>query len=140
MSVIPGAGRFTLGKLGEGKIRQAQFFYDFAVDGGAVSAITLRGDTVPNGAVVVDVIGHVATALTGATATVALHIQSAADINAAAAISGAPWSTTGGKRFGAFTATTAPLTLTAARSVVATVGTAALTAGKFSVVVFYMEF
>lgn len=141
MGVIAGAGRFRLGKSGEGRIRQAQFFYDFAVDGGAVSAITLRGDQVPNGARVIDVIGNVETVPTsGGAATVALHINAGTDINAAAAISGAPWSTAGAKRYGAFTATTAPLTLTANRSVVATVATAALTAGKFSVVVFYMQF
>ena len=84
-------------------------------------------------------VDEVTTALTGATATVAIKVEGAADVNAADAISGAPWSTTGTKR-GDFTATTAPITTTAARSIVATVGTAALTAGVFTVVVEYIEF
>jgi hypothetical protein len=122
-----------------GSKKYARGLYDFATDGGAVGDITLRGDTVPSGAIVTDVLIQVGTVLTsGGAATVAVKIEGAADLNAADAVSGAPWSTTGAKR-GDFTATTAPITTTAARSIVATVGTAALTAGKFSVVVEYVE-
>jgi hypothetical protein len=110
--------------------------YDFAIDGGLVGDIALRGDTLPSGAVVTDVLIHVDTVLTGATATVAIKSEGAADLQSAAAISGAPWSTTGAKR-ATFTATTAPVKTTADRAITATVGTANLTAGRFRVVVEY---
>ena len=113
--------------------------YDFAVDGGATGDITLRGDKIPSGAIITDALIHVDTVLTsGGAATVAIKTEAAADINAADLISGAPWSTTGAKRAD-FTATTAPVKTTAERSVVATVAAAALTAGKFSVLVSYVE-
>lgn len=123
-----------------GRPRRAIGLYDFAVDGGVAGDITLRGDTIPSGAVITDALIHVDTALTsGGSATVAIKVEGAADINAADAISGAPWSTTGAKR-GDFTATTAPIKTTAARAIVATVGTADLTAGKFTVAVEYVKF
>lgn len=138
MPIIEGAGRAGVG-LGVGRRRLAVGLYNFATDGGAVGDITLRGDAIPSGAIITDVLIHVDTALTsGGAATVALKAESAADLNAADVISGAPWSTTGAKR-GDLTATTAPVKTTAARSIVATVGTAALTAGKFSVYVSYLE-
>lgn len=122
-----------------GAKKYATAYYSFATDGGAVGDITLRGDSLPSGAIITDALIHVDTALTsGGAATVAIKTEGAADINAADLISGAPWSTTGAKRAD-FTATTAPVKTTAARNIVATVGTATLTAGKFSVVVEYVE-
>lgn len=138
MPIIEGSGRAGVG-LGVGRRRLAVGLYDFATDGGAVGDITLRGDTIPSGAIITDVLIHVDTALTsGGAATVAIKAESAADLNAADAISGAPWSTTGAKR-GDLTATTAPVKTTAARAITATVATAALTAGKFSVYVSFLE-
>lgn len=138
MAVIEGTHKVG-GGLSLGQPKCARASYDFAVDGGAVGDITLRGDSVPSGAIITDALIHVDTVLTsGGAATVAIKTEGAADINAADAISGAPWSTTGAKR-GDFTATTAPIKTTAARAIVATVGTAALTAGKFSVIVWYVE-
>lgn len=138
MAVIEGTGKVGVGTRGGRK--SAAGYYDFATDGGAVGDITLRGDTIPSGAVIVDAYIKVTTALTsGGAATVAVKVESAADVNAADAISGAPWSTTGAKRAD-FTATTAPVTTTAARSIKATVATAALTAGAFVVIVEYVEF
>lgn len=121
-----------------GRLKYAQAKYDFAVHGGAQGDIVLTGDTIPNGAVVTDALLLVDTPVTGASATLAIKVQSAADINAADAISGAPWSTAGAKRAD-FTATTAPILLTADRSITATVATADLTAGVFRVVVAYVE-
>lgn len=122
-----------------GARKVARGLYDFATDGGVAGDITLRGDSIPSGAIIVDALIHVDTVLTsGGAATVAIKTEGAADINAADAISGAPWSTTGAKR-GDFTATTAPIKTTAARNIVATVGTANLTAGKFSVLIEYYE-
>lgn len=138
MPIIEGAGKAGVG-LGVGRRRLAVGLYNFATDGGAVGDITLRGDAIPSEAIITDVLIHVDTALTsGGAATVALKAESAADLNAADPISGAPWSTTGAKR-GDLTATTAPVKTTASRSIVATVGAAALTAGKFSVYVSYLE-
>lgn len=138
MPTIAGARRVGLANSG-GQPRAAVGLYDFDVDGGAVGDITLRGDTIPSGAILVDALLHVDTAVTsGGAATLAIKVEGAADVNAADAVSGAPWSTTGAKRAD-FTATTAPIKTTAARSIVATVATAALTAGKFTVVVWYVE-
>lgn len=138
MPITPGTRKIGVGQP-YGMPKPAVAAYDFAVDGGAVGDITLRGDTVPSGAVIVDSLIQVDTVLTsGGAATVAIKTEGAADINAADAISGAPWSTTGPKR-GDLTSTAAPVTTTAARSIAATVGTAALTAGAFKVVVWYIE-
>ena len=138
MGIIEGTHKAGVGLAG-GAPKLAVGLYSFATDGGAVGDITLRGDTIPSGAIITDVLIHVDTALTsGGAATVALKAEGAADLNAADAISGAPWSTTGAKR-GDFDADAAPIKTTAARSIVATVGTAALTAGKFSVYVTYLE-
>ena len=123
----------------EDSVRVARADYDFAVDGGAVGDIALRGDKIPSGAIIVDALLHVDTVLTsGGAATVAIKTEAAADINAADLISGAPWSTAGAKR-GDFTATTAPIKTTAERTITATVAAAALTAGKFSVLVTYLQ-
>lgn len=127
-----------MGKIAN-SVQIARAEYDFAVDGGAVGDITLRGQQVPSGAIITDVLIRVTTALTsGGAATVALKSEGAADLNAADVISGAPWSTTGAKR-GDLDADTAPVLTTADRAIKATVAVAALTAGKFSVFVTYME-
>ena len=138
MTLIPTARQLKGGDA-MGDKKYAVGYYSFALDGGAVSDITLRGDSLPSGAIITDALIHVDTVLTsGGAATVAIKVEGAADINAADLISGAPWSTGGAKRAD-FTATTAPVKTTAARNIVATVGAAALTAGKFSVVIEYVE-
>lgn len=137
MAIIEGTNK--VGGLGAGEVKIARGLYDFDEEGGATGDITLRGDSIPPGAIITDALIQVDTALTsGGAATVAIKVESAADINSADAISGAPWSTTGAKRAD-FTATSAPITTTAARDIVATVATAALTAGAFTVLVSYVE-
>lgn len=132
MPIIEGSAR--------GIRRTVQGTYSFAAQGGAVGDITLYGDTIPSGAVILDAVVKVTTPPTsGGAATVAIKVEGAADIQSAAAISGSPWSTATAKRT-TFTATSAPITTTAQRNIVATVATAALTAGVFSVAVTYMEF
>jgi len=113
--------------------------YNFAKDGGATGDITLEGDAIPSGAIVLDTLIKVDTApdSAGHTATIALKVQSAADLQAAKAVSEAPWSTTGAKR-ASLGATSAPILTTARRRVTATVATQVLTAGKFSVYVRYL--
>lgn len=129
---------------GTSRLKEAWGEYDFAVDGGAVSTITLRGGgslggALPNGAIITGGFIEVDTVLTsGGAATVAVNSEGAGDILAAAAISGAPWSSTGRKSIiPAGTGVTSVKTTTGTRSLAISIATAALTAGKFRVVVFY---
>ena len=130
---------------GTTRLKSAVGEYDFAVDGGAVSTITLRsatgdilGNDIPAGAVIEGGYIEVDTVLTsGGAPTVAVASEAAGDLQAAAAISGAPWSTTGRKSITpAFTGATTVKT-TVRRSLAMTIATATLTAGKFRVVVWY---
>lgn len=113
--------------------------YDFAIEGGVVGAISLlAASLIPSGALILGASMRVITAPTsGGSATVAVSVEGANDIITAAAISGAPWSTTGDK---AVTKTwaTAPIRTTAARNVTATVAVADLTAGVFEVFVYFL--
>lgn len=126
-------------------LKEARGEYDFAVDGGAVGTITLRsapsdsnGNEIPSGSIITGGYIEVDTAVTsGGAATIAVASEAAGDLQTAAAISGPPWSTTGRKAITpVFTAATGVKT-TARRNLAITVATAALTAGKFRVVVFY---
>lgn len=124
----------------ETSVKAVRGRYDFAVDGGAVSDIDLtKSAVIPANAVIVGGFIEVDTALTsGGSATVALKVEGAGDILAAAAFGGAPWSTTGRKSvIPVFTGATTVKT-SAARKVQATVAAAALTAGSFDVVLFYV--
>lgn len=134
MSLMPG----TL------SVKVAVGEYSFAVDGGAVGTITLRGkngqsNEIPSGAIVLGGFIEVDTAVTGGgSATLSAGCQAAGDLSAAAVVTGAPWSTTGRKSITpAFTGATS-LKTTATRSLSVVVGTAALTAGVFRVVVVYI--
>lgn len=119
--------------------------YDFAVDGGAVGTIVLRsapgdsnGNEIPAGSVILGGYIEVDTALTsGGAATVAVTAESAGDLQTAAAVSGDPWSSTGRKDITPDMTGSATIKTTARRSIAITVAAAALTAGKFRVVVFY---
>lgn len=114
--------------------------YHHASDGGAVGDIELTQDEIPANAIILGGFVEVDFALaSGGAATVAVKVEGAGDIVAAAAVSGAPWSTTGRKSVvPAFTGATTVKT-TEARKVVATIGTDTLTAGTFDVVLFYVE-
>lgn len=113
--------------------------YDFAVDGGAIGAITLRGDnTIPAGSVITGGYLEVDTLFTtGTAATMAISVEAANDVIAATVVSGAPYSTTGRKSvIPAFTGATS-LKTTVARSIVATIAVGTVTAGKGRVVLFF---
>lgn len=139
MAIIEGSLKVG-GGFGMGETKTAVGRYSFATDGGAVGTINLRGDRLPSGAVVIDALLIVDTALTGGTGTDTLSLGSEAadDVQAAAARSGAPWSTTGAKRV-TLTATSAPVTTTAARNLTFAINGTALTAGAFRLVVSYVE-
>lgn len=126
-------------------LKEARGEYDFAVDGGAVSTITLRsapsdsnGNEIPSGSVIMGGYIEVDTALTsGGSATVAVNSEGAGDLTTAAAFGGAPWSTTGRKAITPVMTIATSVKTTARRNLAITVATAALTAGKFRVVVWY---
>ncbi|MEU8379773.1 hypothetical protein [Streptosporangium sp. NPDC048865] len=123
-----------------GDLKTVRARYDFAVDGGAAGDIDLtKSAVIPAGAVILGGFIEVDTPPTsGGSATVALKVEGAGDILAAASIGGAPWSTTGRKSvIPVFTGATSVKTTTA-RKVQATVATAALTAGAFDVVLVYV--
>lgn len=117
--------------------------YDFAVKGGAVSTIALFNKLlIPKGATIVGGWVEVVTALAGATATIAVQVEGAGDIVPATAV--ATW-TTGRKQIVPAEDTSAVLAAaknvrtTAARDVSVVIATAALTAGKFSVILRYYQ-
>lgn len=114
--------------------------YDFAVDGGAVSSIVLNGsDRIPANAIVLGGLVEVDTAIVGAGASLAVQVEGAGDVIAAAAVSGAPWSTTGRKSvIPAFSGATT-LKTTQARDIVAVITAAVLTAGVFDVMLAYLD-
>jgi len=120
-------------------MKVARARYSFAVDGGAVGDIDLLPSaSIPANSYIVGGFMEVDTIVAGAGASVAVKVEGAADLVAAAAVSGAPWSTTGMKAIiPVFTAATTVKT-TAARKVQATVSAAVLTAGVFDVVLFYV--
>lgn len=124
----------------EDSIQTARARYSFAADGGAVGTIALRGDRIPQGAIVIDALLDVTTALAGGTGadTVALGLEGTTDLQAAAARNGAPWSTTGAKRM-TFTGTSPPIRTTQTRPVQLTIAGSALTAGALDVYVRYLE-
>lgn len=76
--------------------RRAKFIYSVAGgDSGAQGTVVMRGTPLPNKAVIVDGLMRVLTSPVGSGASVAITIEGANDVIAAAAISGAPWSSTG---------------------------------------------
>lgn len=113
--------------------------YDFAVDGGAIGSITLRGDnTIPAGSVITGGFLEVDTLFTtGTGATMAINVESAGDIIAATVVSGAPYSTTGRKSIIPAATGATSVKTTVPRSIVATIATGTVTAGKGRVVLFY---
>jgi hypothetical protein len=121
----------------ENGMKSWKFEYDFAKDGGVVGDITLRGAPIPVGAVILGGYVDVETAVTSdGSATVALKVTGTADILAATAkaslslaallIAVPDFATVGD----------AVRVASSAKSVVASVAVADLTAGKFHVHLF----
>lgn len=108
--------------------------YDFAVDAGAIGAITIRSNAgaIPSGAQVLGGVLEILTGFTtGSAATMALSVNGANDLVSATVVSGAPYSTTGNKSIiPVFTGATAIKT-TAERNPTATIAVGTVTAGKF---------
>jgi hypothetical protein len=72
------------------------YLFDVALMSGEVGLYSLRGNPLPQGAILTNSYIQVITALTStnSTSNVAVSVEAAGDI-ATAAVSGAPWSTTG---------------------------------------------
>ena len=127
---------------GLGTMNVARATYDFAVNGGAISAIGL-GVTIPNNAVVIGGFYDVITTCTSAadTGTGALSVNSANDIVTAVAIgTGTPFDA--GLRAiipKSNTPETTGIKLTAAREITFTIAVQAFTAGKFEVFLHYVQ-
>jgi hypothetical protein len=141
VSIITG-GKTIEGAMPRSHRRTAVFDYDFAVDGGAVGTINMRpyGGTqpqIPAGAIIDRAMLEVLTIPTsGGAPTLACQVEGAGDVQAAAAISGAPWSSLGRKN-GTPQAAATSVKTTAARTPALVVATAALTAG---VVRLYLDY
>jgi formylmethanofuran dehydrogenase subunit C len=126
---------------GTARLKTAQADYDFAVDGGAVGTINMRtaagdshGAVLPAGSVITGGYIDVETSVASATGTVALTAEAAGDLLGATGQAGLA----AGRRsiVPAGTGATAVKT-TVARQLTMAIATAALTAGKFRLVVFY---
>ena len=110
--------------------------YDFAVDGGAVSTITLRSNDgpIPNGSVITGGYVDVTSSVLSATGTIALNSEGAGDI--VAAVGQASWTAGRKSIVPAGTGVTA-VKSTAARAPAMTIATAVFTAGAFELVLNY---
>lgn len=117
--------------------RVAYFEYDFAVDGGVIGDHPLRGDSLPEGAVVTGGMVHVKAACTSSgSATVSLKAETLADVMPATGVASLVTNALldvvpDG------TAAHAVRTTANGRQVVAAIATAGLTAGKFVVALEY---
>lgn len=134
-SGLPGVG----GAVGD--TLWARGHYDFAVQGGAIGSISLLGAAglIPAKSMIIGGFMRVTTPLTSAgAATAAVSVEGAGDMVAAAAVSGAPWSSTGTKAIiPVYTAATMVLT-TVARDIALVVAAFALTAGVCDVYLAYV--
>ena len=125
--------------------KSARGLYDFAVDTGAIATVGLMPAVfrIPAGATIYGGWIEVHTQLTsGGAATIAVTCESAGDVVPAVAV--ASW-TTGRKQIvpgltaGAALGASAVVRTSAERDITATIAAFTLTAGKFSVILFYTD-
>lgn len=130
----------TNAKVSPSATKHLTFLYDFSSDGGAIGSITLKDEngvaqSIPAGAIITNAYISVQTAVTSAgSATVAFGIVGNTD-----AFKAATAKATLAEHYVVAGANDLPLTDLVPVDVVATVATAALTAGKFRVFVEYLE-
>jgi hypothetical protein len=129
---------------GISRLQCARAVYDFAVDGGAIGAHTLRGDVIPDNALIMGGVVDVITTCTTAGAdagTMAIRVEGANDIVAAIAVSDGtnPWDAGQKAIVPKFnTPESTSVKTTAARAITGTIAGQAFTAGKFVVFLFYV--
>ena len=143
--IDPAAGKARESATSSGRVgaegvggheRTATARYKFSEDTGALGAHDLALEALPAGAIITGARVDVITPPTsGGAATIALGLEGAADLQAAAAIAGAPWSTAGVKALAGVNA----VKTTVARKITATIGAFALTAGEFVVYLDYED-
>lgn len=129
---------------GLGVLRVARFLFDAGVDANRAIGAHGVGVTLPANAIVVGGFFEVNTAFTSENTnngTIAIHVQTANDIQTAAAVSGAPYSTIGRKAIvpKANTPESTSIKLTAVREITCTVAVSALTAGELTGYLYYVE-
>lgn len=110
--------------------------YDFAVDGGALGTITLRSSDsgIPQGAYITHGLIDVTVAVASATGTVSAGVETTVDVLAATGQAGL---TTGLKSVVPAATGATAIKTTTRRGPTITIATAALTAGKFDLILFY---
>lgn len=128
---------------GQGALYAARFTFDAGIAANRTVAAHGTGVILPINAVVVGGFHEVNTAFTSANAnngTIAISAEAANDIQAAAAVSGAPYSTIGRKAIVPKMSTpeSTAVKATAAREIVCTVAVSALLTGKLTGVLFYV--
>lgn len=122
----------------------ARFTFDAGVIANRTVAAHGVGVTIPANAIIVGGFFEVNTLFTSAstnTGTIAISVQGANDIQAAAAVSGAPYSSIGRKAIvpKATTPESTSVKVTTAKEIVCTVAVAALLTGKLTGYLYYLE-
>jgi hypothetical protein len=122
----------------------ARYDYVFSRDGGEVGTFLMRGPVIPDNAIIADAyIDTIVVPTSDGAASIGLGVVSTTDINSEDTIDGAPWSTAAQHDADAApdpgddAARSNYIKLTSALGLQMTIGTAALTAGQFAVVVTY---
>jgi len=119
--------------------RVAYYEYDFAKEGGAIGTVILRGPTLPQNAHVHNGLIMTSTAVTsGGAATIALGLETTTDIKAATAITNFTANSIQATVPVGTAASTVRVSSASGKCLTATIGTAALTAGKFTVALEYV--
>jgi hypothetical protein len=130
--------------IGLGNLRVARFEFDAGIAANRTIAAHGTGVTLPANAIVVGGFFDVNTLFTSQstnTGTIAISVESANDIQTAAAVSGAPYSTVGRKGIvpKANTPETTSVKTSVAREITCTVAVAALLTGKLTGYLYYVE-
>lgn len=130
--------------IGLGTLRVARFVFDAGIAANRPIAAYGMGVTLPAFAIVVGGFFDVNTLFTSAggnTGTIAISVEAANDIQAAVAVSGAPYSSIGRKAIvpKANTPESTAVKTTVAREITCTVAVQALTAGKLTGYLYYVE-
>lgn len=135
---------FVNSGTGLGALRVARFEFDAGVTANRTIAAHGTGVTIPANAIVVGGFFDVNTLFTSAstnTGTIAISVEGANDIQTAAAVSGAPYASIGRKAIvpKANTPETTSVKASTAKEITCTVAVAALTAGKLTGYLYYVE-
>lgn len=135
---------FVSGAAGLGALRVARFEFDAGVAANRPIGAHGTGQIIPANAIVVGGFFDVNTLFTSSstnTGTIAISVEGANDIQAAAAVSGAPYSSIGRKAIvpKANTPESTSVKATAAREITCTVAVAALLTGKLTGYLYYVE-